>query len=399
MLEFASGNSSQVNSAAAMRECLEKAVGGDGAGVDVLLIHATIGHNFNELLTAAREAYPKASIVGCTGSGVIHSEGVTEAMRALAVMTISGPEVAVGFRDGLNRANGRDLAAAAAAELRDALDGVNAVALFTASFDVTGDEIIAGIEDVFGPDVPIFGGAAADNGKAKGSFQFHDNAVSEHSLFLIGMADDSLEYAWVSHHGSNPIGEPFEVTASDGGHVIELDGQPAWGQVMARLGLPADTTTDQTLPIAGMGIELPDGEQVDYDNSHMLRVPLETDGDGGFYLPTTVPVGTRLNLMQRDEDKIFAGVERMMERLNDKVAGREIVAVLQADCMARGRLTFDRVLKDEIIAKMQVPLVGDNPVPWLGVYGYSEYCPIGGRNEFHSYTTSLFPVLRRQSAG
>jgi len=399
MLEFASGNSAQVNSAAAMRESLEKAVGDDGVDVDVLLIHSTIGHNFKDLLAAAREACPKATIVGCTGSGVIHSEGVSEAMRALAVMTVSGPEVAVTFRDGLDRDNGRALATAAAAELKDKLDGINAIALFTASFDVTGDEIIAGIEEVFGPDIPIFGGAAADNGKAKGSFQFHDDAVSEHSLFLVGLADDSLEYAWVSHHGSNPIGAPFEVTASAGGHVIELDGKPAWGQVMDRLGLPADTPASETLPIAGMGVELPDGEQVEYDNSHMLRVPLETDSDGGFYLPTSVPVGTRLSLMQRDEDKIFAGVERMMERLNDKVAGREIVAVLQADCMARGRLTFDRVLKDEIIAKMQYPLVGDSLVPWLGVYGYSEYCPIGDRNEFHSYTTSLFPVLRRQAAG
>ena len=78
--------------------------------------------------------------------------------------------------------------------------------------------------------------------------------------------------------------------------------------------------------------------------------------------------------------------------------GRQPVAVFHADCMARGRHMFNRVLKDEIIAKMQHPLCGDDVVPWLGVYGYSEYCRFAGKNRFHSYTTSLFPIVRREAA-
>ena len=55
------------------------------------------------------------------------------------------------------------------------------------------------------------------------------------------------------------------------------------------------------------------------------------------------------------------------------------------------------MLKDEIIAKMQYPLVQNQAVPWLGLYGYSEYCPLGDRNRFHSYTTSIFPLVRRRA--
>ena len=397
MLQFGSGNSSQMNSAAAMVECIDKAAGANSADINVLLIHTTVGHNFKAMLTAAIERCPKAKIVGCTGSGVIHSEGVTEAMRAMAVMSIQGPEVAIAFRDGLDRTNGWALAAEAARDLGDALDGITSIAVFTAGFDVTGDDVIDGIEDIFGPEIILYGGIAADNGKARGSFQFHGETVTEHGLFLIGMADKSLELLWVAHHGSSPIGEPFEVTDSEWGHVKEFGGKPAWPQIMERLGLPADTPTDQTIAIAGMGIELPADEQNEYDNSHIMRVPLQTDDEGGFYLPANIPVGTKLSLMQRDEDKIFQGVERMMDRLNEKVDGREVVAVFHADCMARGRFTFDRVLKDEIIAKMQYPLVENKEVPWLGLYGYSEYCPLGGKNQFHSYTTSIFPLVRRRA--
>jgi small ligand-binding sensory domain FIST len=100
--------------------------------------------------------------------------------------------------------------------------------------------------------------------------------------------------------------------------------------------------------------------------------------------------------MQRDEQYIFDGVERLMQRMKDDLEGRRPVAVFHADCMARGRHMFNRVLKDEIIAKMQYPLCGEEVVPWLGVYGYSEYCRFAGKNQFHSYTTSLFPIVRRE---
>ena len=125
---------------------------------------------------------------------------------------------------------------------------------------------------------------------------------------------------------------------------------------------------------------------------------LRTDDAGGLYLNTTVAVGTRLHLMQRDEEKIFSGVDRMMRRVETMVDGREIVAVFHADCLARGRLSLDRVSKDEIIAKLQKPLIDDRDVPWLGLYGYGEFCPLAGANAFHAFTTALFPIVRRRAA-
>jgi hypothetical protein len=61
-------------------------------------------------------------------------------------------------------------------------------------------------------------------------------------------------------------------------------------------------------------------------------------------------------------------------------------------------LTFDRVSKDEIIGKLQKPLTADRDVPWLGLYGYGEFCPLAGRNAMHTFTTALFPLVRRRAA-
>lgn len=395
MLSFGSGYSGKVNSSAAMQEALLQA---EAKSASVVLIHATVGHNFAPMLAAAAATCPDATVVGCTGSGVIYSHGVSESMRALAVMSIAGSEVAVCFRDGVTSLNGRDLAAQAARELHDKLGGINAILLYTPFDDVACDEILAGIELVFGRDMPIAGGIAADNGKVKTSFLFHGQTVTEHRMLMIGLADQGLELLSIAHHGNRSIGQPFLVTAAEGNLILELDGGPAWMRVVQRLGLPDETTPVEAIPLAALGIEIDGSERASYDNAHVMLVPLRTNSAGGFYLNAKVAVGTRLHLMQRDEDKIFAGVEWMMRRMETMVDGRDIVAVFHADCLARGRQTFDRVSKDEIIAKLQKPLIGDRNVPWLGLYGYGEFCPLAGRNSLHTFTTSLFPLVRRRAA-
>ncbi len=401
MLEFHSGSSSAVNSTSAVRECVDHAFGeGGGADCRLLVVHATMGHNFAQMSAAAREACPGAEIVGCSGTGIIGREGVSEAMRAMAVMAITGDDYAVAAADGLTGANSARMGEEVAGAIKAKKDGINMIYVLTAGLDLAGDRIIEGIEEVFGPDVPIFGATAADNGKARGTFQFHGGEVMEGGVILVGFADPSLEVIMGVHHGSVPVeGMTFEVTKSEDNRIIELDGNPAWPALMAKLGLSPDTELAETVSITGLGIELGPEDQRAYDNPQILRVPIKVaDDHQSFCLPTTCAEGTKVVLMQRDEQYIFDGVDRLMERMVAELNGRRPVAVFHADCMARGRHMFNRVLKDEIIAKMQHPLCGDEVVPWLGVYGFSEYCRFAGKNRFHSYTTSLFSIVRRDGA-
>lgn len=400
MLEFSSGLSTAVNSKQAATECIEFALGDAGDTCDLLVVHLTVGHNFAQALSAARMACPNAEIVGCSGSGVIGREGVSENMRSMAVMAIRGKEFAVAAVDGLSSRNSLILATQVAQEIKAKCDGVNMIYCLTSGLDLCGDEVIEGIESVFGPDVAIFGATAADNGKAKKTFQFFGDQVMEHGIVLVGYADPSLELVMGIHHGSIPLdGMTFEVTKSDGNHIIELDGEPAWPTLMGKVGLPAETPPSEAMAIVGLGVELSPEDQVAYDNPQILRVPLIVSEDNQSFLwPARCDEGTKVVLMQRDEQLIFDGVDRMVERMDKALDGRKPVAVFHADCMARGRLMFDRVLKDEIIAKLQYPVSGDDIVPWLGVYGYSEYAPLSGKNRFHSYTTSLFSLVRKEGA-
>lgn len=399
MLSFHSGISNAVNTQSAVRECVDNAFGeGGGADCSILVIHSTVGHQFPQMLAAAKEACPAASVIGCTGSGVIGREGVSEKMRAMAVMAISGDECTVACAGGLNGGNSEELGNQVAGKVQQQLDGINMLYVLSAGLDLSGDKVIDGIESVFGADIPIFGATSADNGKAKGTFQFHGEQVMEDGLIIVGFADPTLEVIMGVHHGSVPLeGMEFVVTKSKDNEIIEFDGEPAWPALMAKVGLPPESEAAETLPITGLGETLDAADQEDYDNPQILRVPIKISEDHqSFFVPVSVAEGTKLTLMQRDEQHIFDGVDRMMERMNVDLDSRKPLAVFQADCMARGRLMFNRVLKDEIITKMQLPISDDESVPWLGVYGYSEYCRFGGKNRFHSYTTSLFSIVRNE---
>jgi hypothetical protein len=136
-----------------------------------------------------------------------------------------------------------------------------------------------------------------------------------------------------------------------------------------------------------------------YGNSHILRVIAKKGQDGSVYMPVDCPQGTRLWLTQRDEERIFRGLDEMMEQIVQRCAGRNPVAVFHADCGARGRLLFNRVMKEEIVNHMQLPLFKERVVPWLGMYGFGEFAMLAGRNAFHNYSTALCVVLRQRTDG
>ncbi len=77
-------------------------------------------------------------------------------MRSMAVMAVQGKEFGAAAVDGLNSQNSLELAAQVAKEVKAKCEGVNKVYCLTSGLGLCGDQVIEGIESVFGPDVPVF---------------------------------------------------------------------------------------------------------------------------------------------------------------------------------------------------------------------------------------------------
>ncbi len=401
MLQLYSAANGVVNSKKAIQQCIMAALGEAPANTLssqlLIVIHSTIGHDFEALIKGAEELCPKADIVGCTCAGVIGKQGADESMRALGIMAVvpdqEGEYLVASCRN-IRGHNSFEEARKMAQSLKEQQPGINMIQFLASGIDIAADRAIEGIEEVFGADMPVFGGTSSDNMRAVSSYQFAEGEVLERGAIMIGYADSSLSVEMGVHHGSVPIGQPFTVTRSEANRVVELEGKPAWPYLMQKLDLAEDSHPGPCIPVAGLGELLPEEFREPYDNEHILRVIVKVDEDGSFYMPVDCPEQTRLWITQRDEDLIFGGLDRMMKRLTQQVGDRKVVAVFHTDCAARGRAMFDEILKDEIIEKMQSPLNKGGELPWLGMYGFGEFTRLNRKNLFHNYTTSIYALVR-----
>ncbi len=395
MLEFASASVRMVNSRRAIVECLEAALGEGDTDCDVLVINASMGHDFQALIDEAARLAPSARIVGSSCCGVVGCEGVSESMHDVAIMAVRGAEVAVASLDGIYAHNSFDRGVELATSLLADKPETNIVQYLGSGIDIANDEVIRGMESVLGPEVTIVGATSADNMKGLASFQMADGRVTEHGAWAVGFADPSLRVVTQATHGFVAVGEPMTVTRSQGNRIIELDGRPAWQTYTARLALEPNATCGDTIPIGALAEALPQDLADEYGNAHILRVVTSYEPDGTMHYPTTIEEGTQLWLTVRDEERIFNDMDRMMGQMVDRIGTGTVVAVFHADCLARGRFLFDRVMKDELVSRMQYPLSRDgSPPPWLGMYGFGEFARLGGKNEYHNYTTAIYALVR-----
>ncbi|MCK4990417.1 MAG: FIST C-terminal domain-containing protein, partial [Bacteroidales bacterium] len=227
------------------------------------------------------------------------------------------------------------------------------------------------------------------------NFQFIGEQVFEQGAIMIGFADPTLELISLGSHGYDVIGKPFEVTHSEDHHIFEMDGRSPWKSWTERLGMPETSKPMEVLVFAPLATELPADLHEEYGSSFLVNAIIPV-ADGSLYSIRPIPEETKLWLTRRNEDNILDGVDRMMIQILDLCKGRKPVAVFHADCAARGKLLFNRIIKDEIVSRIQYPLCEDESIPWLGMYGGAEFTPLGGRNELQAYTSSLYVLVKRK---
>lgn len=399
MLQFFSASTSIVNSKRAITECLEVALEGEAnLDCDLIIIYTAMGHNFKELLREAHKLSPNAQIAGCTCAGIIGKNGPDESMKALAIMVIKGPaeEFAIASTKAKTIGDAYETGVRIAEDLKRKNPDINMIHFLPSVLPtIPYDRAIAGIESVFDPDTPIFGGASVDNMKGINTYGFLNDQVIEQGWIAIGFADPTLKIITGVNHGFNVLkGMQLEITRNESNIIYEFNGQPAWTYLTNMLGVPESTDRMEVLTLSIVAEELPAEFEEDYGSRYVLRSLLGDQKSNSFSYPATCNKGTRLFLAKRDEQGMFDGVDRITKQIQDLLKGKKPLAVFHADCLLRGRFSINRILKDEFINRMQYPICQGDPIPWLGLYCGGEIAMIGGKNWFHTFTSSLFVLFR-----
>jgi 2,4-dienoyl-CoA reductase-like NADH-dependent reductase (Old Yellow Enzyme family) len=398
MLQFFSASTSIVNSRRAITECLEVALEGEpNLDCDLIILYTGMGHNFKDLLNEAAKLAPGAQVVGCTCAGIIGKEGPDESLRALAMMAIKGPKdefavAAVESMEGKNLDEIRDTYTFAAKELKKKLPDTEFIFCHP-SMMKSPNFAIAGIESVFGKDVPILGGAACDNLKFVSDFQFLGETIIQRGGVMIGFADPSLEVISQGNHGTRIIGDPYVITDSGDYLVRSMNELPPWKTWNEKLGLTGQSL--EAIVLSPWAAELSPELHEEYGSEHILVAAMPIQDDT-IFVNRDLPKGSKLWLTRRTEQQVNEGVDWMMIKILERLDGRRPVAVFHADCVARGKYFVNRIIKDELVHRLQFPLTRGEDLPWLGMYGGAELTPMSGRNEIQIFTSSLYALVRKR---
>ena len=175
MLQFYSASARIINSRRAVTECMEIALGDQYADCDLVILHASIGHNFNDLISQAKEMAPKARILAASCCGVVGREGVSESMKDIALMAVKGKEFAIAATDQIYGKNSYEKSLELARSLKAQSPNINMVYFLASGIDISNDQCIKAFEEVLGEQVTIFGATSSDNMKGLISYQAVDD--------------------------------------------------------------------------------------------------------------------------------------------------------------------------------------------------------------------------------
>ncbi|MBP5984237.1 MAG: FIST C-terminal domain-containing protein [Fluviicola sp.] len=395
MLQFFSASTRVVNTKRGVMECLESALGTKYKEADLLIFHASIGHDFQELVDQAKELVPTATVLAASCCGVVGKEGVSESMKDIALMAVTGKEFAMTHVPEISGKTAFEKAQQMALNLKAQSEKINMIYFLGSGIDTDNQQVIDAFELVFGPDVTLFGATSSDNMKGFINYQAINGTVYEHAAYAVGFFDETITVDTQATHGFNAIGEPMIVTKANGHIIHEINHKPAWEEYLHHLGLPENATCGESIPIGAIAEELTPDQANEYGNKHILRVVTKHDGSAIYY-PVSCVEGTKIWLCKRDEELIFSEMEKMVNKMTERAQGKKPIAVFHADCLARGRFLFNRVIKEELVSKMQYPFY-ENGVcpPWLGMYGFGEFARLNGKNTYHNYTTALYTLYRK----
>jgi small ligand-binding sensory domain FIST len=392
MIWAGSGLSRQADPVKAAEEAARAAMSLAGlsrAGLVFFFATADHARKYVEMLAAVRQATGCGNLVGCSGAGVLATEGEIEGERGVAVLALASdrataaPFLVQGLK-GRDREAGREIARIVGPYRR----GDAVLVLFPDTLNCNPEALFQGIAGALGS-VPVVGGGAADDGAAKATFQMCGGKVISNGVagvLLTGELSCSIGVT----QAYRPIGRTMRVTACEGNVIESLDGRPAL-EVMAEC-MSVGVAEDLARLAGFVAVAFPlDGREAGEDlerGAYTVRNIVAVDGDSGAVaVGREVGKGDTVCFVLRDPVGAREDLKAMLEE--ESIVGAVAVPRLGLyfNCCARGRSLYGMGGIDTAFIRQAF-----RSLPVAGFFGYCEIASMRGAARLHNYTGVMMLV-------
>jgi len=354
--------------------------------------------NVKEIARGAQESFKSIPWIGCTTAGEFTNERVTQGGCAVMVLGSDYIHVGIGVEATVSkdpRTAGKKAVLQALRDVKldqyidpyvqyltvkkknpEELVRIRPYGIMTlmpgATMNNLGheDEVLQGIIDIVGPDIPITGGSAGDDAQFKQTYQFVNGKTYTDAVITIVYVSN-LKIGYSIQHGYKPTGKIASVTEADGKIVKTLNGKPAAEVYAEMLGVKIDELKKNIIPyIAKYPFGFPD-----IFGNFWVRNPQAVIENNALLFFAPVPKNSILALMTgTDEDIIKAAEIAVKKEAEDgkiKKAGLGVVFGCAGRCYR---------LQNKIVDEWKLLKKTFGETPFIGFYTYAEHAslPYGG---------------------
>jgi len=391
-MQIATSHSTASSSAQACDEAYKALCEQLGTTPDILYPAWSVEYPAEALIGKLGELAPGVKLHGastCLG-GMTEQGFVSQQGRGLTLFGISDPDGSYGVGGG----HIKDSARAAATEaILAALDDADRPGELPSIVRLTAtpgaeEEVIAGIEEILGEDVPIIGGSAADN-TVEGHWMLANGQHIGANEVVVSVLFPSVETGFAFHSGYSPTKTTGRVTRADGRTLYEIDGEPAAAAYNRWTGGAIDNALEGGNVLASttlypLGRAVGEVGGVPY---YRLSHPDGVTEDGALTLFSDIAVGDELVLMEGSVDSLVTRAGRVADAAlsasdmtRDSISGALVVYC--AGCMLTVQSEMDRV-----VDSLNQSLGGN---PFLGTFTFGEQgCFVGGENRHGNLMISV----------
>jgi hypothetical protein len=339
------------------------------------------GARFHEL----QKMFPDAHIVGCSTGGQIRNNDVSDDEVVAVALGFDTTKVRIASGTVSTSDQSRGCGATIGRELSG--DGLAGVFVLSDGLNVNGSELVAGITDAIGRDIPLSGGLAGDGSQFSETLVGANCAPRNHIVVAIGFYGDAIRFGHGSAGGWDVFGPRRRISRASGNVLFDLDGTPALDLYERYLG-------DEAAGLPGTALLFP--LQVSDPNNPettLVRTVLAIDRDKrSMTFAGDMPEGWSAQLMRGNFAHLAAGAADAARQANDGTGtiGEDRGVALLVSCIGR-RLLMGQHITEEVEAAGAV--LGDH-IARLGFYSYGEIAPhaLSGFCDLHNQTMTVTTI-------
>lgn len=355
--------------------------GGDVPSFDpqlVLLFGGTSVVTREDLRAEVHQAWPGASILGCSTAGEICDVSVYDESLVATAIEFEHSRTEIhrrGVTAETSRCVGEELAQALSHE------GLVHVFVLSEGINVNGSELVDGLVGGLPEGITATGGLSGDGAEMSRTLVVWEDEVVQDQVAVIGLYGARLQVGYGSMGGWDPFGPERVVTRAEGNVLYELDGRSALELYKSYLG-------DHAEGLPSTGLLFPLSLRTREGEAGVVRTILGIDEEEqSMIFAGEMPEGSYARLMKANFDRLLDGAAGAADTAYGAIRGKTPDLAILISCVGR-KMVLKQRIEEEVEAVREV--LGEGAV-LAGFYSYGEISPFtpGARCELHNQTMTI----------